>query len=303
MVAPLSAIRLRHGTTTATVLPDEGGVLVDLSVHGVRPLASTPWSVAAPFASPAPDEDTWVRRWHGGWQLCFPSAGQPSEHDHSRAFHGAASQAPWDVVSHRASSATLSWSDGMVCAERTWSLTSTGVVVETAAWAIGTSRDVALAEHLVFGVGLFGALGSVDALIEIDGGGQLSLLDIDGAPTHAVVAWPGPEIDAWHRLDDSTPARLAALVDLPQRSVRVVGVHATASVTWTGDALPHALLWEEIGATSQTPWSNRVGAMGVEPTSAPHGLGTGRNDGVVTLSPERRTTWAVRLDITPRGMR
>ena len=95
--------------------------------------------------------------------------------------------------------------------------------------------------------------------------------------------WPGgPSDRGGIRIDRQVPARVAALVAPPARRITVEGPALTAIVSWSG--LDHALLWEELAQSLEDPWNGAVVALGIEPTSTPHGAGTGHG-GALTLAP------------------
>lgn len=289
-------VHLAHGAVSATVLPDEGGVLVDLLVQGRPALARTPWAGAvAPAARPAPTEDEWVARWRGGWQLCFPTAGQPDPRAHpAQSFHGVASQAPWLLVSHSTDSAALGWNDREgLWAERLWRATEHGISVATRVGNDGTTaRALAIAEHLVLG----GDVLAAPLAVEVDDSTLLRPLDYSGLPAGPAAPWPGDATERFTIIDEQTPARVAALQDLNR--VALSGAHAQVIVTWQGETLPHALLWQELGVSTEPPWNGEVMALGIEPTSTPHGAGTALDDGLVRLPPGGELTWSVDLHVT-----
>ncbi len=78
------------------------------------------------------------------------------------------------------------------------------------------------------------------------------------------------------------------------------GDHIEVEVAWTG--LAHALLWAELGVSIEAPWSGAVRALGVEPTSRPHGAGTALGDADL-LAPGVSWEWESRLEVRPRGAR
>lgn len=284
------AIALSAGPSTATVLPGEGGVLVDLRVDGREVLSSTPWAgEVAPGAGPAATEDDWVRSWRGGWQLCLPTAGQPDPRDPRQGFHGAASQAPWTVTDVARDAVTLTWAepDGLV-ATREWRLTATGVVARGALRNDGDAdRSVILAEHLILGGDvLAGPLRLETAAL------GLQPLDYDGRPAGPVTPWPGAASERWDVVDAATPARVAGLVDA--RAVTLRGDHVEVEVAWTG--LAHALVWAELGVSRDEPWAGAVRALGIEPSSRPHGAGTALGDADL-LAPGVTWEWESRLDV------
>jgi galactose mutarotase-like enzyme len=297
-------IQLSTGRVRASVRPQEGGVLEQLLVDDRPALARTPWADAVvPGAEPAASEAAWVARWRGGWQLCFPSTGMPDGDDVvPQGFHGAASQGPWSVAEVADDRATLRWEDALgLAAERTWRLTADGIEAVTSARNVGAApRRIAVAEHLVLGSDTLAPLFHGERLaLEVPAGFRLAPLDYAGRPAGPPVAWPGSPGDRWDTVDVTTPARVCALVGEDEtpgpRRVTVRGSHVEASVSWSG--LPHLLLWEELGASSEPPWNGAVVALGVEPTSTPHGAGTGAGQGIVTLAPGARRTWRTALAV------
>lgn len=280
-------VRLAAGGMTALVLPDEGGVIVDARLGGRPFLAATPWaSSVAASSEPAPDEATWVSRWRGGWQVCLPSAGQPDPSDPRQGFHGAASQAPWTVTEGSGSHVVLTWrdADGLE-AERAVLLRDGLIEVRTSLRNAGpATRAVSVAEHLILG-------GDVLAgpLELATNAGAVQPLDYDGLPAGSPVPWPA---DRWDVVDAHTPARVAGLVDA--RRVTATAPHVEVAVAWHG--LPHALLWEELGASTGHPWNGGVQALGIEPSSVPHGAGTGHGD-ARPLDPGESLAWETELEV------
>ena len=296
-----TGIPLTRGVVDALVIPEEGGVLSRLRVFGREVLATTPWAGdREPPASPAATEADWVDRWPGGWQLCFPSAGEvQAGSPWPQGFHGVASQAPWRVRMIEADRVVLDWSDEhALTATRTWSLTDSGAEVETVAVNHGAvARPVIVAEHLILGGDLLAPVIRDDATLTIvpPVDAQIAGLDYEGRPEGQRLPWPGAAADRWPQVDRDTPARVAALVDVEPRLIRVEGVHASATVTWHG--LAHALVWEELARSTEPPWKSSVIALGIEPTSAPHGRGTAIAEGTLWLEPGSSMAWGATLAV------
>ncbi len=291
------AVRLERGGISAVVLPDEGGVLVDLLVHGRPVLASTPWaSSVVPSLQPARSEETWVEQWRGGWQLCFPTAGQPNPAAAvAEGFHGAASQAPWLAVAQTPDTVALGWADtDRLSAERIWRLTDDGVTVATRVANAGDeSRVLVIAEHLILG----GDVLSAPLTIDVPPPTQLRPLDYAGLPEGEPRAWPGDPADRWTVVNRATPARVTGLADVQPQRIGVRGDHVEVLVEWQGSALPHALLWEELGVSAEHPWNAQVHALGIEPTSTLHGAGTALDVALVHLPPGGELAWSVALSV------
>jgi len=294
-----SGLRLKCGLVEAWVVPAEGGVLGRLLIGGKDVLAVTPWVTGViPSEHPASTEREWVERWRGGWQLCFPSAGLADENSPwPQGFHGVASQAPWRIVRADDDHVCLEWRDEYsLTATRTWRLTDGGVTVETVARNDSQSnRPVVIAEHLVLGGDLLEPLIADGAQLEIalPTGTDLAMLDYSGHPLGEPAPWPGQIDQRWSVVDRDTPARVAALVDVEPASVVIRGTHAEVTVSWHG--LPHALLWEELARSTEAPWNGEVAALGIEPTSAAHGMGTAIPSGTITLGPGQSHSWGVEL--------
>jgi galactose mutarotase-like enzyme len=288
-----SGVVLTAEGLTAVVLPDEGGVIVDARLDGRPFLAATPWgSSVIADATPAPDEATWVSRWRGGWQLCLPSAGQPDPADPRQGFHGAASQAPWTVLEVSDARVTLTWRDADLVAERTIALGDGRLAVSTVLRNDGAAeRAVVAAEHLILG----GDVLTAPLELATNAGG-LQPLDYAGMPDGAEVPWPGVPTDRWTTVDSATPARVAGLVDA--RRVTASGPHVEVAVAWHG--LPHALLWEELGVSTEHPWNGEVRALGIEPSSVPHGAGTAHGDAAM-LAPGESLAWETTLEVRFTG--
>jgi hypothetical protein len=292
-----AVVPLHRGGVSARVLADEGGALVELTIDGRPVLTSTPWAppATAPEA-PAVGEADWVARWRGGWQLCFPTAGQPDPTARiPQSFHGTASQTRWTITEQTEESVRLRWSDEQgITADREWRLTEQGAAARTTVTNAGShSRRLGIAEHLILG----GDVLSGPLTIEVPPDSGLQALDYAGLPLGSPVSWPGETSERWGILDASTPARVCGIISPEPRRIAVHGSHGSATVCWRGDALTHALLWEELGVSTDPPWNGRVRALGIEPSTAPHGAGLAHPEGAVTLDPDARLEWSVDLTI------
>lgn len=309
-VAPMTLI-LARGPVEARIRVVEGGVVDDLRVHGRPVLTRTPWAdMVVPAATPARSEADWVAHWRGGWQLCFPSTGLPDDADSTpQGFHGVASQAPWALVDVGDDHATVRWQDpDGLRAERTWRLTDDGLAASTTVVNGGdTDRRIAVAEHLILGGDVLAPLAAGAPLtLDVPTDSMLGPLDLTGRPNGMSTPWPGDRGDRWATVERTTPARVAALMgpeaegdaaDVADgRRVTLRGAHVRVTVTWWG--LPHALLWEELTASPEPPWGGEVMALGIEPTSTPHGVGTAARDGIVHLQPGSRLDWRATLAVS-----
>lgn len=296
---------LSRGRVEARIRVAEGGVVDALWIDGRSVLARTPWSDAVvPAAMPAASEAEWVARWRGGWQLCFPSTGQTDEGAAlPQGFHGVASQAPWTLVDVGDTHVGLRWQDAAgLQAERTWRLTDDGLEASTSAINGGDAdRRIAVAEHLILGGDVLAPLSAGATLtLDVPAGSAVGPLDLTGRPVGPPTPWPGDPAAGWETIKRTTPARVAALVGreadaVDPRQVTVHGPHVRVTVAWWG--LAHALVWEELVASPEPPWGRAVMALGIEPTSTPHGVGTAAQEGIVRIRPGGRMAWRTALAV------
>lgn len=264
---------------------------------GVAVLASTPWADRIGPGSAAADEKSWLERWRGGWQLCAPSAGQASAA--SPFFHGEASQTGWQVVSAERTSVRLAWvsADGGVRIRRTWRLQdhSTVEAVTRLENTGPTARPVIVAEHLILGGDLLEPSRADGALtLTLPSTAEPVPLDYSGRPTRSGAEnWR----HEWSRIDRTAPGRVIGIRHPSPPEIAVSGPDWTATVRWTG--LPNALLWQELGATAEPPWNSAVVALGIEPTTTPHGAGLDGGE-ALELAPGGSVAWTTSLRMTSR---
>jgi hypothetical protein len=264
---------LEVGELRAIIDPRHGAEIAELTVSGRQVLSRTPWERQP--AVPAAEESDWVAAWSGGWQILFPNAGNASVADGLwHPFHGASSQALWNLQELRPASATLHWAyDGWEL-ERRVVLSERAIRVETEA-TNGTARprQAVAVEHLTFGDDLLAA-----GPIRLQCGPcDLQCLDADGAPTGIPQRWPaGADNNDWSLLPTQGPvSRFGCLVDLDDTSIELSLADLQLRVRWD-PTLPYLWCWLELDATSEAPWNNSTRALGLEPASYPHGLGLAR---------------------------
>lgn len=300
-----SGLLIELGRSSAVVRPAEGGVLERFSWRGRDVLARTPWADdIAPSIEPAQDERSWVERWRGGWQLCAPTAGQPSP-GRAPFFHGEASQSPWVVLEHDRRSVTLRWQsrDGELSIHRRWRLIDEDVIEVDSRLENRTSgpRSVIIAEHLILGGHLLAPVltgGSVS--MTLPEAAEPVALEYDGLPSRSA-----PDADwrtRWTVMNRRGPARVIGLLRPHPLRIEVRGGDCSATISWEG--LQHALIWQEPAVSPDEPWSSSVLALGIEPTTTPHGAGL--DGGGALLVPAGSTVrWSARLTMsaTEKGER
>jgi hypothetical protein len=292
-------IQLSVDKMSAVIIPSEGGVMSALQINGYDFLCSTPWA-NQPFGKvkPAADEISWVKQWRGGWQLCAPTTNQPAPST-TNSFHGNASQSPWIVKHQNVSSVDLEWIDpnGNFKISRSWALLPNNkVVAKTAVENIGAStQNFDVAEHLIFG-SQFLANSLTGENIKLDLPNELKLIELDysGAPTGKEHA-KAEIIDSWINLNAKQPARVFGISNPNPKVVSITADGWKAEVTWQG--LPHAIIWQELATSSDQPWNQQVLALGIEPSTAAHGLGAaGKN--AILINPADVFLWEISISFT-----
>jgi galactose mutarotase-like enzyme len=296
----VASVLLSLEASRAEIFPDEGGVLARLLMQGQSILAKTPWAGhIRPSTIISPDEKTWVEQWRGGWQLCAPNTGSAVENSESPAFHGAASQANWKVISASETSLKLNWQDsrGEIELTRQWSLDGGGAVsTETFATNHSTrAKAVGFAEHLILGSDFLEPVKNGSAVfLEMCPKASIVELDYSGATTgdQTGVLTCDPE---FVELSIEQPAKVFALANPERKSITVQVEDWVAKVEWHG--LDHALVWQEFGTSKEHSWNGEVFALGIEPTNVAHGLGANDLEGPF-LQPGQTISWTTSLHIS-----
>lgn len=295
-----ASVILDLGDSRAEIIPSEGGVLSKFWAEGKSILAATPWSDnIAPSGLISPDEKTWVSRWRGGWQLCAPNTGSAGAGTEDAAFHGAASQANWKIVSTSETSLKLNWmdSEGEIELFREWSIDAPGSVsVETFATNHSLEpKPVGFAEHLILGSEFLEPV-KQGAQVLLDLGAKASIVELDyaGAPTGNLFD-QSASTSSFTQLTSKQPAKVFAVASPEKKSITVEVADWVAKVEWRG--LGHALVWQEFGTSREHPWNGEVFALGIEPTNVAHGLGANDFDGPF-LQPGETNSWQTSLHIS-----
>lgn len=297
-------ISLALENLSVEILPAEGAVMTRLEIAGKSLLASTPWSSRVqPSDVIAADEPTWVSRWHGGWQLCAPSTGQPDSSAKYPAFHGAASQAAWTLLQASESAAEFEWTDSQLgfSLQRTWRLLPGGRV-QVASKLRNLSPEeqtFGVAEHLILGGDLLRPVIEKGVTAELDYSldSVVHELDYAGAPTGRILR--GAEVGPQFRtLDRNQDARVFALSDLQSNRISLTISDWKLGIEWQG--LPHALIWQEFAKSEDHPWNGEVLALGIEPTTTAHGVGSAA-PGNPSIAGYAEFEWSTTLIIEQTG--
>lgn len=265
---------------------------------GMELLAQPPWH-PKPFR-PDMDEAQWVETWSGGWQLLVPNAGARAVSVHpSQGFHGNASIEQWHAEVAGADACRLRWQSEQFSVVRDLRLTGSSVVVATQLHNRDSRpQPYIVTEHLVLG----GAILANGCALDVASAASVTHLDYSGAPSGApVTPWGSAglrSVGPW------TPARLFVLGDVGNHGVVVYTPDIVVSIRWDSLSLPFAWIWQEVAATKETPWNGSVRALGIEPSTAQHGLGldhdlaTGQTH---ILEPDSTLEWSVVMNLSSKG--
>ena len=288
-----STVAFARDDVRAEIIACEGAVLSNLEIDGKRVLAETPWANKVSSSStPAPDEKSWVSRWRGGWQLCAPNTGSADAATERAAFHGAASQADWNIVEQTDTTLKLSWMDAEgeieLVRELSFEKNSSVSVQTTATNKSSVKKPVGFAEHLILGSSFLQPVqrGSI-AKLTLCPASKILDLDYSGAPTSLIIESAATNKD-FTELSASQPAKVFVVSGSKTNSISVQVDDWVAKVEWQG--FEHALVWQEFGTSAEAPWNSEVFALGIEPTNVPHGLGANEQEGPFLL-PSETITW------------
>ena len=294
------SVQLASDQLEARVLPQRGGVLVDLKIQNQKLLASTDWADdISPYTSYASNENLWVERWMGGWQLCAPNTGSGGLQSAAPAFHGSASQDIWSVLNQTNTSVELVWEslDKQIQIMRRWVVTNQAEVKAETSLVNQSDQviPIGVAEHLILGSDFLRPL-TQDAVgyLQHCPSAEIIELDYSGAPIGQV-----PEAEKfdlrWSELSVDRPATVFALSNPTRKNISVLVGDWVANIEWEG--LDHALIWEEFGYSKDAPWNGQIYALGIEPTNIAHGLGASLNQGPL-LEAGKTMTWQTSLKFT-----
>lgn len=280
-------LRVHCGQTSANVDPERGLTIRSLQLDGHEVMAQVPWNPGPvhPQATPA----QWVQAWQGGWQPALPNAGLPGA---GQGYHGTASQAHWQVLRQSEHELIAHWNEDSLQVTRVVTALEDGVIVHCSARNSGASpRPVLVTEHLV--------LGTLDATIQAPGTTVHPLGDqaeqLQGEP------WPGAADPDWSvAVAGRTPARCAAVAEAGPDGVIVRSESVAVRIRWDRAALPYFWLWQSVAAQPAAPWNGKTLALGIEPSTTPHGQGidaAGRQ--CLLIGPGESATWWVSLRAEP----
>jgi len=288
-------LQLRNGDTSALIDPDRGMTVRSLMVNGTELMATVPWEPTSPAIN-TPDPGRWVQAWAGGWQPTLPNAGFAAPKA-QQGYHGEASQAAWAVTAQKDAAVVGLWRDAHgLEVHRALKLGPDGIELQAAATNGGAApRPIIITEHLVLGEDILTNGATVEAP-----GTTVYPLNTPGERQQSS-PWPGADRPDWSIAQaGESPARCAA-VTAPNDGAAIHSGNTTVRITWDTAALPYFWLWQELAANTNPPWDGKTMALGVEPSTTPHGQGldiaapTGE---CALIEPGATLTWWVRLAVT-----
>jgi hypothetical protein len=269
---------LENGVLRAEVAPAVGGTILTLRhlATGLSVLGDVPWdAVDLPEPSGrAPDEASWLARFHGGWPVMFPNAGDACTDGATRhGFHGEASVVPWAagreggdlVLTRRFLSAPVTMTRRL--ALRGDRLTVAERVVADAACAVVWGQHVTFGADLLAGpVRIATGAARVDACATYDPPANPLTPGASGD-------WPllrGRRGEVSLAEPPEGAAALACLSDFgagPWAEIHRLDGAVSVRLDWSADPWPLAWLWIETGGTTDAPWFGRGRIIGIEPCS------------------------------------
>ena len=316
-------LRLESESLRVTVRPRVGGTITAIEHKrlGLSVLGTVPWQpLDTPLESgAAPDEQTWLTRYTGGWPLLFPYGGDACTVDGVfHGFHGEASISPWIAdTSGNALRLERRFTTVPVRMARTISVDDDVVRIREIATAEGDSPVVVMwGHHPTFGSDLL----ATDFEITT-GARSITIDEAYDPPTNPlrpgwIGAWPFAEgksgiVDLRRPLNISADGRMASLAYLndfesPWIAIRRLDDAIAVALSWDTSVLPSAWIWFEIGGTSDAPWCGRTRLIGLEPNSTglAYGLAEARGRGtrLITLQPGIAVEVTIQLHVfQPHG--
>jgi len=288
-------IVLQSGQLSATLLPAEGAVCSELLFSNLSLLAKTPWAQTVIPAGIAADEKKWVESWRGGWQLCAPNVAAADSTPAGPAFHGAASQAPWEIISRSESSAVAHWqSPSGIEISRRFEAGSGHLDVSSELTNHGNRQPIGIAEHLILGSDfLKSVLDNQPILLDYQAANIIEL-DYTAKPTGRVFAKADTATD-YTVLTSRQEARVFSASQFSKNLLLATCGDLEITISW--DGLDYLLIWQEFQYSAEAPWNNQVLALGIEPSNIPHGEGS-ITDSDPKINQGEKLTWRVRLSVS-----
>jgi hypothetical protein len=291
--------------------PSHGAEILDLvDLRSGRQLLGRP-----PFGSELPcggdlDEEAWTASYRGGWQTVLPNAGRPCDTPRGRhGFHGRASNDPWSLVEHDATSARLAWSGHGLDVEKLITIDD-GAVVLRYRITSGDGAPLVALEHIAVGREL------LEPSVEIDLPAALAyeLSETEGPATPPSDAGEWPQLrlldgtleraDAWPAVRPRSRLFVLSEIGAGWAAVRNEARGQGLALAWDASWYRHCWVWHE-NRVMGGPWRAATEMLAIEPTTVPHTLGLAvaeENGQAQWIDPgEEMRPWIVARAFVPSG--
>lgn len=316
MIAPVP-LQLASPELSVTVDPLRGTDLTELTDlrTGTQVLLRTPWVERATTVARhgsrmdlGSSSASWLEGYHGGMQLLCPNAGAPTVIGGLEiGFHGEACLQRWRVDSASSSEAEFSLDLFTVPLSIRRRMAVAGPVL-TIEDAVTNTAPVPVPFHYQHHPAFGGPLLSPAAKIET--GAQTVVVDprsdFTPLPAGSEHPWP-PDLPGTGRRLDQVPepdapwAMLGWLTDFaaPWAAIRNPDLDLAVALSWDGDQMPYAWLWEEFGLATGFPWYGRVRTVAIEPSTTTN-AGPAREQ-MMVIEPGGRRDLGLRIAVGPGG--
>ncbi|MGZ6695619.1 MAG: hypothetical protein ACXVFL_08240 [Solirubrobacteraceae bacterium] len=235
------------------------------------------------------DKLDWHADYAGGWHELFANAGDACVVDGvPLPFHGEASTARWDVVTHDDDALVLRVASRLpVVLERRMRLAGdrAALLLEETVTNVGTGPvEILWAHHPTFAARPGMRIDVPAGAVHADAGWRPTHLDVEAG---AEGRWPQLGAADLSRIPDGRSEHLCFLPDLDGgwAALRDPGGSSVA-LAWDAAVWPHMWLWQQIGG-EEFPWYGRPSIVALEPHRAwpADGLAAARERGQALTVP------------------
>lgn len=285
-------VRLASPSIEMAIQVGKGADIVELRYRprDLDVLWKTPWGFRDPSRLlPTGDSRVaWLEAYSGGWQVLFPSAGDPCLFNGAEmTFHGEASLAPWD---HEIDGdglglrARLRLARSPLVIERRLRLEADRPIMRLHEWIMNESPDpvdVVWGHHPAFGEPFLDdscviACGATEVIADDRYSHPDNPLDLDGRYRWPIAETKRGQIDLSRlppRSERRTLFAYLAAFEEGWFSITNRRLQVGLAMSWPADAFPFAWFWQEFNASSGYPWYRQAYVAAIEPFSSYPGHG------------------------------
>lgn len=280
---------------SVSVLPESGAAITQGIFQGKSFLAKSPYpSIEPKFLGV---ESDWLTSWNGGWQPLLPNVGvEYLVGKFPQGFHGNASQARWEVTRECPNSMCLDWIDENLHSQRLIDITENSINLSDSVVNFDEApRSIIVTKHLVLGSEFLNS----EIFIEPVGDARFRELQYDGSANGSEFEpWDNFKENSCSQVTSQTPARMGVFSEIS--CISVCNDLYEIEISWDAKSLPYLWIWEETATTKEHPWNGEYWALGIEPSSAPDGMGLGGGS-IKVLQVDEKFDWSVKLKIQKRA--